>query len=477
MVPMVWFVLFFVFLCSRAFATDYYVDNSIGSDGNPGTSEALPFANYYRAVDVINAGGGSHPITVYIKSNGGEYTVRSTGVSITRSGIAGSPITFRNYPGHAPSLKCATVPTTGSSCISFILETAPTPLSYISIIGLTIHQANYAVKWNGADHVVVRDNHFYDTASSSIQGRCADCTIDRNHMHGAGDCATCTTANVNSLIQYSIYYAGQGGIITNNVMYNNTGYCIQMQGEPVTATYPNVRHSGVQAFVFNNTCGYSNNSAGFVLTVNTGGGSANYTGTRIENNLLVHNCFTPLAVSSTRCTTDLGAFTTGGAAVRSAIQVSDLPLSSGAVIRNNVSYDTDNLSGSSFVYCVRSGVGIWNETVCNTNGVINTSGGNTKTTNPNLANAPSSSLPASPDFHLTSSSLAAIGTGRNLTTDFTTLNISRVDKDGVARAASGGWSVGAYEPSGGGGDTTPPAPPTGVTITRVIDAAREDAWL
>jgi len=56
---------------------------------------------------------------------------------------------------------------------------------------------------------------------------------------------------------------------------------------------------------------------------------------------------------------------------------------------------------------------------------------------------------------------SAIGAGANLS------NVGIVglnyDKDGNARPATGAWDIGAYEYVQGG-DKTPPAPPTGLTV-------------
>jgi hypothetical protein len=52
------------------------------------------------------------------------------------------------------------------------------------------------------------------------------------------------------------------------------------------------------------------------------------------------------------------------------------------------------------------------------------------------------------DLHLTSGDTAAAGQGLNLTAYFTT------DKDGVTRPSSGGWAIGAYEPSGSSSSST-----------------------
>jgi hypothetical protein len=63
--------------------------------------------------------------------------------------------------------------------------------------------------------------------------------------------------------------------------------------------------------------------------------------------------------------------------------------------------------------------------------------------------------PATNNLHLQSGSTAAIGTGLNLTADFT------VDKDGNVRPSAGAWDMGSYVANGASASL--PMPPTNVT--------------
>lgn len=405
---MIYNIVRFLIMCAvllspiASAATDYYVDNAIGSDSNTGLSETAgasgPFANYYACVTQVNMNPGD---TCFIKSGSGPYTVPASGLTLTRSGVSGNPITFRNYPGHTPVLACSGTVTSSSSCQSFVTSSL---IQYISIIGLTIHNVNYAVHFSGGgDHFLIQSNHFYDTKSSSIQGKCAFCTVDRNWIHDNGDNAIVTAQNVQTTQQYGIYAVGQGWTISNNIIYRTTGFNIHIQG----ASDANPNLNGATAHVVNNTLGYSFNSSGIVVTTQGGGG---LTGTIIENNIFFQPCYVPLSVAS-RCNTGaVGSFLGGGSVTRSAIQVSDMPSNANIIIRNNVSYDTEDTSGASFIFCVRSGIGYENEADCTALGWINPSN-NSKTVNPTLTNAPTGSIPSPPDFTLTTSSTIAIDQG------------------------------------------------------------------
>jgi parallel beta-helix repeat protein len=100
---------------------------------------------------------------------------------------------------------------------------------------------------------------------------------------------------------------------------------------------------------------------------------------------------------------------------------------------------------------VRNNIGYQNTTNTVSNGGTGTIQSNNLMANPSFVNAPA-------DFHLQAGS-AAINFGTNLSSIFTT------DFDGVTRPASGAWEAGAYEFGGAPPDTTPPAVPTGLTVT------------
>ncbi len=75
----------------QAAATTYYVSSSVGNDSNNGISQATPFKTIAK-VNALNLQAGSQ---VLFKCGD---TWRGEMLTITKSGIAGQPITFGSYP-------------------------------------------------------------------------------------------------------------------------------------------------------------------------------------------------------------------------------------------------------------------------------------------------------------------------------------------------------------------------------------------
>ena len=92
----VWFVRPAVQLIEGgAEAANYYVATN-GSDSNPGTNIAQPFATLGKAAGLATNGN-----LVYVR--GGTYAVASK-ISLSKSGAAAQPIRIRAYPGETPVL-------------------------------------------------------------------------------------------------------------------------------------------------------------------------------------------------------------------------------------------------------------------------------------------------------------------------------------------------------------------------------------
>lgn len=118
----------------------------------------------------------------------------------------------------------------------------------------------------------------------------------------------------------------------------------------------------------------------------------------------------------------------------------------GAQVRNNVFY-ASGTGGTVFIVGGAPG-STYNADILTVNDL---------TTNPNMKDAPAT-LPASPDFHLTSQSTVAIDRGLNLAADGVV-----TDFDGVKRGLGAGFDIGAYE-FRTSQDTAPPNQPTNLTI-------------
>lgn len=395
-------------------ATTYFLDSAVGSDSFAGTSEVVgggngPWATLSKVVSVINANGQPGD-TILVKNGSGDYTIPATSATFTKSGAQGAPITIKNYPGHTPSFSCVTK-SYGGSCfiIWYTGDGVTTQISWWVIEGLTIHHADYGLRPSRANNFVIRKNHIYDIASVAVLTTCYNCLFEYNHIHDIGDPVFAAGTNPGSQGDfqrvYAFYIEGANSKFFNNVMYRTTGFCMQVQSNNNPALPDPNNKIPANTMIVNNTCAYTYNMGAFVVNNNGGGG---FTGVVFENNIAFQTCWAPLSAAG-RCSTGaLGTFVEGGAASRGFLQVTDV----GAVnvtVKNNLYYDTDDPSGLSLVWC-NAGGALHNATGCANAGWINFSG-NVTTTNPNLTNAPTGSIPSTPDFTLTSSSTAAIGAG------------------------------------------------------------------
>lgn len=113
-----------------AWAADYFVAPN-GSDDASGTSASKPFQTLRRAVAAADRPGD----TVWIR--GGVYPADNWNnqLSLTHSGTADAPITFRNYPGELPILDGSELYADGASGVEPV-PPATQPVRFVRIIGL-----------------------------------------------------------------------------------------------------------------------------------------------------------------------------------------------------------------------------------------------------------------------------------------------------------------------------------------------------
>ncbi len=141
----------------------YYVDASIGSDTNIGTSETLAFKTIQSAAKKAIAGD-----IVYVKN--GTYT---EDVKITSSGDPNNYITYQAFPGHKPVVK--------GEFHAFDITA-----NYIKIIGFDvtakIYEAIKAGSFETANHhIQILNNVAHDSGGSGISGIRTDfLTIEGN---------------------------------------------------------------------------------------------------------------------------------------------------------------------------------------------------------------------------------------------------------------------------------------------------------
>ena len=203
---------------------------------------------------------------------------------------------------------------------------------------------------------------------------------------------------------HGFYMHGNYYTITNNLIYDNLAFGIQVNGSP-TAKYTPTAHAGPEYagasdwIIANNTFAYNVYRAGMVLW-------SAPKNIRVENNIFYENC----VKDPSKCSNVQG-FNIGSGA-------------RGVSIRNNLFY----ASGSGAVLSFSTTTGSYTD-----------SGNIVNTLNPNFVNAPAS-LPSSPNFALKANS-PAIDRGLNLSSILST----RTSFNGLMRPRGNSYDIGAYE--------------------------------
>jgi len=395
-------------------ATTFYVDKLLpGSDTNNGTSETTPFVTIQKCFNVVRAGD-----TCNVKNG----TYKESPI-LTSTGTSSLPITIQNYPGHSPKIDCGTM---AVNCVGLNPNgTATRTISYITFQGFEITGGQYSgLKFLAADHLILRRNYIHHTGETTdpsaggngVLGGCYACTLDRNIIRHNG------SWNVKK--GHGLYIGGQGWIITNNLIYDNLKYGLQAaayQFDPANA--PNENYAGFgNALIANNLFAYQNLASGIVIW-NAGDGTGPPDMTALMHNIVIQNNIFYENVQS------------GGTG---ASGINFLCGAVSAQVRNNVFHASAPRS-TSFIGGGTAG-STYNSDILTVNSL---------TTNPNMINAPAT-LPTSPDFHLTSGSVA-IDSGLNLST----MGI-KSDFSGNSRPIGNGYDVGAYEYSGSVSAISPP---------------------
>jgi hypothetical protein len=241
-----------------------------------------------------------------------------------RSGVSGSPITIKNYPGESPIIDGALQIMSSSG--------AKYPIGWIVVEGFEIINGatglTTTIRLDNAHDVIIRRNKIRDARGQGIQGNGYKVTIDRNTITRVGLSET-DASKFN--LHHGLYLTGTSLNITNNLIYSNLSYGIQAAATP----YDNSRHAGVEFagaknwVISNNTFAYQKYRSGIVLW------QTDASGIIIQNNIFYDNGL-------------LNSDTNG---------VTIYPTKGGHIIRNNVFYSSqgktavyDALNGASFVY-------------------------------------------------------------------------------------------------------------------------------
>lgn len=396
-----------IFHAIPAHAATYYVD-ATGSNSHPGT-EKKPWQTVAYAVSQMVAGD-----TTYVK--GGTYV--EDVVRFSRSGTQLSPIKLLNYPGELPVIDCVD----GSQIYKTIhLENAggkKLGIGWITIEGFEIKNCWHGIRAYNLHDSVIRRNWIHDSVYNGILlNGSARVLIDRNRInHNALRDPTPPGA-------HGLYINGSSHIITNNVIYGNRGYGIQLNGtrsfSPSTLYTSQEFAESNNWIIANNTFAYELTAAGLVIW----GNKAN--NTRVENNIFHEN-------------------NVQGVAIQGINFVSCC--STGIQIRNNLAY-ASGAGGTAFLGPQA------------TEGVHYTQSGNSvNTDNPRFVNAPAT-LPSSPNFALTERSPAIDkGLSHEQSLDIDkglSLTWTRIDFNGTARPKGRAYDIGAYEYNADGDSQAP----------------------
>jgi hypothetical protein len=246
-----------------------------------------------------------------------------------RSGVSGSPITLKNYPGESPIIDGA---------LQFMSSSgAKYPIGWIVVEGFEIINGatglTTTIRLDNAHDVIIRSNKIRDARGQGIQGNGYRAIIEGNIITRAGSAETDPSKFP---YHHGIYLTGASIIITNNLIHSNLSYGIQVAAFP----YDSTRHAGPEFagakdwLISNNTFAYQKYRSGIVLW------QTDASGIIIQNNIFYNNS---LLNSETNGVTIYS--TKGGHIIRNNIFFSSQSKSAISDARNGASYtSTNNIS-------------------------------------------------------------------------------------------------------------------------------------
>ncbi|NOU10112.1 MAG: right-handed parallel beta-helix repeat-containing protein [Nitrospira sp.] len=377
-------------------AATYYVATT-GNNSSSGTS-SQPWRTVAYAAAKMVAGD-----TTYVK--GGVYSEGL--VRFNKSGTSSAPIKLLNAPGAFPVISCKPPANGVYPMVLLSAGTGRVALGWITIEGFEVRNCHDGIKFKNLHNSTIRRNWIHHNRANGIFGNGTKIVIDRNKIND----------NAGS---HGIYTNGSYYTVTNNLIYANAKYGIQLNGSS-TSTYNSSLQPGPEYAnsynwtISNNTIAYGRAASGMVVWGSTCNNA------RIENNIFYEN-----GVSST----------SAGAQGINFISTTCKEI----VIRNNLAY----ASGSGATKFLGTGA---------TKGVHYTESGNiSNTLKPNFVNAPAT-LPSSPNFALTSGS-PAIDNGLSLSS-------TKISYAGTTRPKLSAYDMGAYEYAG---SSTALAAPTSLQV-------------
>lgn len=411
------FILSLLFAAPSSWAATYWVDNAHGSasDGNACTSETLPCLTIQGGIDkavqegAITSGAGD---TVFVKNGTGLYT---NGFWIYRGGSLGNYFTVKNAPGHTPKIRLSTQTwqesnATLSDLYNRVFPSGASTIGWVWIEGLELYNATICLKADQVDNSVFKNNTMHD-CGQGIQVSGYRNTVDGNAIYHNGIWENCTGLLCNQ--SHGVYMSGTEMNIINNVIWQNQAYGIQCTAYSQPAGLPAYYGGCSNNFYANNTIAYETYRAGMIIGSASSDGPA-IVGNRITNNIFFENFQNPgcAAVGCTSTGLDSDLFDA----------FSDYPTH--ASMDNNLWYSS-------------LGIGLYQTGRVPTLGTGADANINQP---PNFVNAPTSPIPTTPDFHLSTSSTNAIDQGANLGS----LGVT-TDYEGQIRPQGAAYDIGADE--------------------------------
>lgn len=393
-------------------AATYYVATN-GNNNNMGTS-ASPWKSIAYAVDKMKAGD-----TTYVR--GGIY--QEGPIRFSNSGTSTAPIKLLGVAGQNPVVNFIDPKNSAHRIVVQNGAGYNKAMGYITIEGFELRNGYNGIKFYNLHNSVIRRNWIHHNTSQGILGIGGHHNVfERNRVNHNGNFAMCARGGADAWIcnqEHGFYMHGNFYTITNNLIYDNLGFGIQINGSPTSAYKPTM-HAGIEFTgaknwsIVNNTFAYNVYRAGITLW-----GSPK--DMRIENNIFYENC---VIKEVSKCTNVQGIEFTGTG-------------TRGAIIRNNLFFATG--TGAVLPYSSAALAGL-NYTA---------SGNIVNTLNPKFVNAPAT-MPSSPNFALSSLS-PAINRG---------LNNSLTRLDFLGRLRQGAYDIGAYEYLSGSSSTALPKSPS-----------------
>lgn len=401
------FIIFFLLGLNSSIAATYYVATS-GDDRNTGTLTS-PFRTVAFAVKKMNAGD-----TTYVR---GGFYVESL-VQFSKSGTQSAPIKLLNYRNESPILNFKAKAADGARILLQNGAGYNLPIGWITIEGFEIQNGRNGIKFYNLHNSIIRRNWIHDSVGQGILGNGGHHNLfDRNRINHNGGFESCAAGELTSIgtsvcnQDHGLYMHGNFYTITNNLVYDNLAYGLQINGSS-TSVYNPVKHAGRDFagssdwLIANNTFAYNFNRSG--ITVWSAPKNI-----RIENNIFYENCANP----SSPCNNVQGVDIDRGARNVS--------------LSNNLFFASGPGATLPFTPDIE---------FTNSNNIFG---------NPNFANAPER-IPSSPNFALRSNS-PALDKGLTITA-------TRIDFKGVVRP-QGEYDIGALEfTTGTSASTIPKAP-------------------